>query len=219
MNKQLTISEVQQALCPYIKSECLWCYSYPGEDGNILWIEPKPSHSSTIISWLGRPDWIKPVLSSLSDITDEHALEVAKVFGGIDHLSDESKIAQVKELICTNQLYTKQTNITGSRWLYVFQHLIKKGYAVPLQIDIDHWTNGMTAIELEIAFDKNKTTMQHWIPVEEKLPETEGYYKVKFDDGTEDEKPFRIRPKQNIHGFMTMDNVTHWAPMEWAHEY
>jgi len=61
--------------------------------------------------------------------------------------------------------------------------------------------------------------MQHWTSVEEKLPDTEGYYKVKFEDGSTDEKPFRIRPKQHIHGFMTMDNVTHWAPMDNDHEY
>lgn len=61
--------------------------------------------------------------------------------------------------------------------------------------------------------------MTQWIPVEEKLPEEQGYYKVKFDTGTEDEKYFRIRPSQNIRGFMTMDNVTHWAPMDNDREY
>ena len=49
-----------------------------------------------------------------------------------------------------------------------------------------------------------------WISVEDSLPEKEGYYTVKFKDGTEDEKPFRIRPNQNIKGFMTIDTVTHW---------
>jgi hypothetical protein len=49
-----------------------------------------------------------------------------------------------------------------------------------------------------------------WVKVEDRLPEIEGYYKVKYDDGTEDEKPFRIRPRNNIHGFMTMNIVTHW---------
>jgi len=50
-----------------------------------------------------------------------------------------------------------------------------------------------------------------WIPVTVRLPETEGYYAVRFENGVEDEKPFRIRPKRNIFGFMTMENVTHWA--------
>lgn len=52
----------------------------------------------------------------------------------------------------------------------------------------------------------------NWISVKEKLPNKFGYYKVKFEDGTEDEKPFRIRPRQNIHGFMTEKKVTHWKP-------
>jgi hypothetical protein len=50
-----------------------------------------------------------------------------------------------------------------------------------------------------------------WIPVTERLPETEDYYAVRFENGIEDEKPFRIRPKKNIFGFMTMEKVTHWA--------
>jgi hypothetical protein len=50
-----------------------------------------------------------------------------------------------------------------------------------------------------------------WIPVADRLPETEGYYAVRFENGIEDEKPFRIRPKKNIFGFMTMEKVTHWA--------
>ena len=50
-----------------------------------------------------------------------------------------------------------------------------------------------------------------WIPVTERLPETEDYYAVRFENGVEDEKPFRIRPKKNIFGFMTMWKVTHWA--------
>lgn len=50
-----------------------------------------------------------------------------------------------------------------------------------------------------------------WIPVTQSLPILEGYYKVKFEDGTIDEKPFRIRPHKNIHGFMTLDKITHWA--------
>lgn len=52
-----------------------------------------------------------------------------------------------------------------------------------------------------------------WTSVSDALPTTEGYYKVRFDNGIEDEKPFRIRPSKNIHGFMTEDKVTHWSLM------
>lgn len=53
-----------------------------------------------------------------------------------------------------------------------------------------------------------KTT--DWISTADSLPEKEDYYEVKFKDGTIDEKPFRIRPKQNIRGFMTELEVAHW---------
>ena len=53
-----------------------------------------------------------------------------------------------------------------------------------------------------------------WIPVKEYLPSIADYYRVMFSDGTEDEKPFRIRPSKNIYGFMTEKEVTHWAYKE-----
>jgi len=49
-----------------------------------------------------------------------------------------------------------------------------------------------------------------WINVNDKMPDTESYYKVKFDDGTEDEKYFRNRPQKNIYGFMSEKNVIEW---------
>ncbi len=60
---------------------------------------------------------------------------------------------------------------------------------------------------------ENRENKNAWIPVKERLPEIERYYSVKFENGTEDEKPFRIRPSKNILGFMTMDKVTHWKEL------
>lgn len=54
---------------------------------------------------------------------------------------------------------------------------------------------------------KNQTK---WINVTDRLPEKEGYYSVKYDNGEVDQKPFRIRPNKNIKGFMTMNNVIEW---------
>ncbi len=51
----------------------------------------------------------------------------------------------------------------------------------------------------------------NWKSVKDELPKKEGYYRVRFSNGEEDEKPFRIRPSKNIYGFMTEDEVTHWA--------
>lgn len=61
---------------------------------------------------------------------------------------------------------------------------------------------------------ENKPLQQHdvngWVAVTERLPDVEDYYRVRFENGIEDEKPFRIRPHKNIRGFMTEENVTHW---------
>lgn len=49
-----------------------------------------------------------------------------------------------------------------------------------------------------------------WIDITVEQPTTEGYYTVKFSNEIEDRKYYRIRPKQNILGFMTEETVTHW---------
>ncbi len=67
-------------------------------------------------------------------------------------------------------------------------------------------------ILLKIA-EVEKMPATDWINASDKLPETEGYYGVRFDDGSTDEKPFRIRPEKNIRGFMTEKNVTQWREL------
>lgn len=49
-----------------------------------------------------------------------------------------------------------------------------------------------------------------WVDIKDRLPEDQGYYEVRFADGTEDEKWFRVRASKGIKGFMTKDEVTHW---------
>lgn len=49
-----------------------------------------------------------------------------------------------------------------------------------------------------------------WTKVTAKLPEKEGYYKVKFKDGTEDQKFFRIKPIKNTKGFVCEKHVVSW---------
>ncbi len=55
-----------------------------------------------------------------------------------------------------------------------------------------------------------KIVKSNWISVHDSLPKKEGYYTVKYDDGSTDRKPFRIRPNSNILGFMTEKNVIAW---------
>lgn len=98
---------------------------------------------------------VKLLLIPLQDITDEHTIEVGKVIGNVAHLSDDSIIHQVKEIICTNRIYNMQTNVPAIRWMYAFQYLIQKGYAVPLFFGVNHPCNGKTVIELGLAINKN----------------------------------------------------------------
>lgn len=64
--------------------------------------------------------------------------------------------------------------------------------------------------ESPASTDTGQQEELNWIITLDRLPEKEGYYKVKFLDGTEDEKPFRIRPSKNILGFMTEKTVVAW---------
>jgi len=77
-------------------------------------------------------------LKPLSQINDEDAIEVAKIFQW-NHLHDTSKIHSVKEVLTTVAFY-RQTNINGSNWLEVFDYLRSKGYALS-------W-NGITVEEM-----------------------------------------------------------------------
>ena len=55
--------------------------------------------------------------------------------------------------------------------------------------------------------------MKNWIELEKEQPKTEGYYRVKFEDGQEDKKWFRIRPSKNIKGFLVEGKVVKF----WKH--
>jgi hypothetical protein len=49
---------------------------------------------------------------------------------------------------------------------------------------------------------------KEWIPALERSPEKEGYYAVKYADGSEDQKPYRIRG--SVSGWLSEKVVTHW---------
>ena len=51
---------------------------------------------------------------------------------------------------------------------------------------------------------------EKWVACSDRLPDTEDYYSVRYSNGVEDRKPFRIRPSRGIRGFMTEDNVVAW---------
>ncbi len=70
-------------------------------------------------------------LRKIEDITDNEALEVGKILPGASHLSNESIIAQVRDLLSSPNIYTKVTNIAGMSWNHLFQYLASIGVALP----------------------------------------------------------------------------------------
>lgn len=80
----------------------------------------------------------KLLLKPLSAITDEDAIEVAKLDLNIPTAE-------------TGKFIVDRINRLGGGDNYTIQYLISKGYAVPLFFGVNHWANGKTAIELGIA--------------------------------------------------------------------
>lgn len=90
----------------------------------------------------------KLLLKPLSAISDEDAIEVAKIKGFTTYVSDG--------LYFINHLF-KNNKWNGLSTHYVIQFLIQQGYAVPCFIAPNHPLNGRTAIELGIAVDSTKS--------------------------------------------------------------
>lgn len=69
-------------------------------------------------------------MKKITELTDADALEVANIIGGANHLSEDSRIYQMKDLLTTNRLYNAQTNIFGISWFKAFKYLESKGYQI-----------------------------------------------------------------------------------------
>jgi hypothetical protein len=85
-------------------------------------------------------------LTPLQDITDEHAVEVAKMIKPNWYIDEHN----TKDIAWSLQHEFFDIDYN------VYQYLIQKGYAVPLFFGVNHWANGKTAIELGIAIDKTQ---------------------------------------------------------------
>jgi hypothetical protein len=69
-------------------------------------------------------------MKQISELSNEDALHVSNLFGNVSHLSEESRIEQAKDLLCTNRLYNMQTNIPGICWYRALKYLENKGYCI-----------------------------------------------------------------------------------------
>lgn len=102
----------------------------------------------------------KLLLTPLSAITDEHAIEVGKMEipeGGLEYLSHDKKTITFGRY--GNDGWMNEYVFFDDINNFQHQYLIQQGYAVPLWFGVNHWANGKTAIELEIAIDKTKITI------------------------------------------------------------
>jgi hypothetical protein len=100
---------------------------------NVLWSDNLPT-SELNENCLNVEDTLKNgylELTHYQKISDEHALEVSRILGGASHLSKESQIAQLKDLLSSPNFYNKQTNVSASSWLKAFQYMQGVGYALP----------------------------------------------------------------------------------------
>lgn len=73
--------------------------------------------------------YCKLILRPLSAMNDEEKKKLSNLLGGVAHLSDESKIAQVDTLI--SKWYNMQTNIPANNWMKASVYLRSIG------IDVD----------------------------------------------------------------------------------
>lgn len=109
-------------------------------------------------------------LTPLPKISDEHAIEVAKIHNRkywvgpgasqfeIDAITPEmirdNLVKEGRKLVQHYEAGHRWYEGGSLEWLYSFQQLIMWGYAVPLYFGLNHWANGKTAIELNIAKEK-----------------------------------------------------------------
>lgn len=149
--------QIQQALAPYIFSPNVrWQLHNVYVDE---WYAPNNKKSDGIAWWLDYDaKRIRPELLSLKNISDEHAIEVAKILGveyakepfGSDKHFDKEGLIQFVQEIFTNAY----CDAVACNAIKLFQYLQSLGYDVPLYFGLDNPNNGKTAIELGIAIEK-----------------------------------------------------------------
>lgn len=126
-----------------IKVKCAQCgipFEWIGIGGGYSPTEPKVNFDRTELRAPIRPS-TDPVehanallnkkdsgLKSVAYITDEDALTVAKIFGGLPTMSYDAIIHQVKEVL--KGRYNKVTNIPGMKWHEAIEYLKQNGYDI-----------------------------------------------------------------------------------------
>lgn len=142
MEQQLTNKEIARVFAMYI-----------GCDAHFYYTNPQAIRKMTLhrmhqmFKHQYNPD-VKLLLTPISKITDEHAIELC-FLNGDPYAKQRTNKKQLIEYIKNNIDYIVNQNSK------VFQYLIQQGYTVPLFISLNHPCNGKDAIELAIAIDRN----------------------------------------------------------------
>jgi hypothetical protein len=174
--QQLTNEEITRVFAMYMPCE----FMYEEEINNLVavgngWIYSDEADESGE-GVFGTED-CKLLLTPLSAITDEHAVELVEIING-EKILEKTKVIIEEGIIkiywseilheshkdygyrYTATIYpdlfttTKEYGTTIKMDYEAYRHLIQQGYSVPLFFGINHWANGKTAIELKIATDK-----------------------------------------------------------------
>lgn len=97
----------------------------------------------------------KLLLTPLSRISDEDAIEVVQILKLETKLDNEYMLSQLKGFMHNHDIFYwfDLYRIKHIKIHFIMQYLISKGYAVPLFFAPNHWANGKTAIEIGIAIE------------------------------------------------------------------
>lgn len=160
MDNQLTKEERRSVFHLYHKQEVVWRgHTYPGFH-----------YFKGLLEDL--QDETQLVLTPLDKITDEHAIEVAKLVMGngiepwivVRYEKHIYYLDVVRGNFTVNiywlgkeikSFYDGQIPVGQDTYL-AWQYLQSVGYAVPIYFGSGHWANGKTAFELDIAIDSTQ---------------------------------------------------------------
>lgn len=166
----LSNQEIARVFAMYYFAECTTAKYPPFEKGTVNTIGTIPTDA----------DYFKLLLTPLTAITDEHAIEVAKIISPVkgkliatkynnsnsiksvlfpDNESNYTRLDIYSDL-SMGWVGKNLDDVDYFRMPFVIQYLISKGYAVPLFFDIGHPDNGKDAIQLGLAISTlhNQTT-------------------------------------------------------------
>lgn len=150
---QLTNEETAKVFAMYWGSEILISQN---DQPIIEKVQGSLCYSSSLTIWSCQTGYntkffkVKLLLKPLSSISDEDAVEVARL---ANYLKLKTKMAAIGRDVI-NSLIGKTHTYHYSQPFAIFQYLISKGYAVPLFFGVNHWANGKNAFELNIAIEK-----------------------------------------------------------------